>query len=334
MTDSAPCRDLSDEIESRDYTSGLMTTSESIDQLRTNIRRVFIGNPGAVDQLICCLLARGHALIEDVPGVGKTLLATALAKSIDGSFSRIQLTPDMLPSDILGVSVYDRERSEFEFRHGPIFANVLLADEINRTPPRTQSALLESMNDNSVSVDGRVLELPRPFMVVATQNPYEFEGTYLLPENQLDRFLMHIEVGYPSAEDEARVLELRPADTVLGELQAVLSPENIVGLQTLVDNVRLDRTLIDYIVALANATRGHDDLQVGLSPRGTLALAHAARATALLNDRDYCIPEDITDNVVAVCAHRVVSRAYLQTGETSASRQLIESVMQTVPSPA
>ncbi|MCA9311509.1 MAG: AAA family ATPase [Phycisphaerales bacterium] len=311
-----------------------MTPAESIQTLRDNIRSVFIGNPAAVDQVICCLLARGHTLIEDVPGVGKTLLATALARSLDCTFSRIQLTPDMLPSDILGVSIYDRNRAEFEFRRGPIFANIVLADEINRTPPRTQSALLESMNEASVSIDGRVVPLNRPFMVIATQNPYEFEGTYLLPENQLDRFLMQIELGYPTPEDEARVLQLRPAETMLADLKPVLTPEIVVRLQESVDAVRMERSLVDYIIALAGQTRGHEDLQVGLSPRGTLALAHAARATALLAGRDYCIPEDITDNIVPVCAHRVVSRAYLQTGETTASRQIIDQIMRSVPSPA
>lgn len=329
-----PSNRLASENGIGEYTRGRMTPAESIQALRDNIRSVFIGNPAAVDQVICCLLARGHTLIEDVPGVGKTLLATALARSLDCTFSRIQLTPDMLPSDILGVSVYDRNRAEFEFRRGPIFANIVLADEINRTPPRTQSALLESMNEGSVSIDGRMVQLGRPFMVIATQNPYEFEGTYLLPENQLDRFLMQIEVGYPEPEDEARVLQLRPAETLLGELKAVLSPEMVIGLQDSVDAVRLDRSLVDYIIAIAGKTREHEDLQVGLSPRGTLALAHVARSTALLAGRDYCIPEDIVDNIIPVCAHRVVSRAYLQTGEMRASRQIIDQVMQSVPSPA
>ncbi len=329
-----PSNRLASENGIGEYTRGPMTPAESIQALRDNIRSVFIGNPAAVDQVICCLLARGHTLIEDVPGVGKTLLATALARSLDCTFSRIQLTPDMLPSDILGVSVYDRNRAEFEFRRGPIFANIVLADEINRTPPRTQSALLESMNEASVSIDGRIVQLDRPFMVIATQNPYEFEGTYLLPENQLDRFLMQIEVGYPEPEDEARVLQLRPAETLLGELRAVLSPEMVIGLQDSVDAVRLDRSLVDYIIAIAGKTREHEDLQVGLSPRGTLALAHVARSTALLAGRDYCIPEDIVDNIIPVCAHRVVSRAYLQTGEMRASRQIIDQVMQSVPSPA
>ncbi|MBL0928493.1 MAG: AAA family ATPase [Phycisphaerales bacterium] len=306
---------------------------DAVARLRANIARVFIGNPEAVDRLICCLLARGHVLIEDVPGVGKTVLATALARSIDCTFSRIQLTPDLLPSDVLGVSVFDRDSGRFTFKRGPIFANIVLADEVNRTTPRTQSALLESMNEATVTVDGQVLALEQPFMVVATQNPYEFEGTYLLPENQLDRFLMQISLGYPAPEDEARILDVRPAERALHELAPVLHREDVVALQQAADAVRLDRSLIDWIIAIASETRRHEALQVGLSPRGTLALSHAARATALLNGRDYCVPEDILQNAVAVCAHRVVTKAYLQTGDMSGARAVIEGVLETVPSP-
>ncbi len=306
----------------------------AIERLRVNMQSVFIGNTTAVDRLICCLLARGHMLIEDVPGVGKTLLATALARSLACTFNRIQLTPDMLPSDVLGVTIFDRHTGDFQFKKGPIFANIVLADEVNRTTPRTQSALLESMNEAQVSIDGRNFVLDQPFMVIATQNPYEFEGTYLLPENQLDRFLMQTNLGYPTPDDEARVIELRPAEAPLHSLQPVLTPQDVLSLQQRVDAVRLDRSLVDYIVALAGATRRHDQLQVGLSPRGTLALAHAARATALMAARDYCIPEDIIDNIQTVCAHRVVSRAYLQTGDTRISAQILQNITQSVPSPA
>lgn len=306
----------------------------AIERLRVNMQSVFIGNTTAVDRLICCLLARGHMLIEDVPGVGKTLLATALARSLACTFNRIQLTPDMLPSDVLGVTIFDRHTGDFQFKKGPIFANIVLADEVNRTTPRTQSALLESMNEAQVSIDGRNFVLDQPFMVIATQNPYEFEGTYLLPENQLDRFLMQTNLGYPTPDDEARVIELRPAEAPLHSLQPVLTPQDVLSLQQRVDAVRLDRSLVDYIVALAGATRKHDQLQVGLSPRGTLALAHAARATALMLARDYCIPEDIIDNIQTVCAHRVVSRAYLQTGDTRISAQILQNITQSVPSPA
>lgn len=311
-----------------------------IELLRENIGRVFLGNLRAVDQVICCLLARGHVLIEDVPGVGKTVLATALARSIDCSFSRVQLTPDLLPSDILGVTVYTRAASAngeapsgsagaaagaggsggsgggggggggFSFKKGPIFANIVLADEINRTPPRTQTALLEAMSEATVTIDGRTYPLEQPFMLIATQNPFDFEGTYLLPENQLDRFLMRIGLGYPSPEAESRVLAERPADTELRDLKPVLHRDDVLALQQRVDRVRMEPVLINYIVEIANATRKREDLQVGLSPRGALALAQASRATAVLAGRDYCVPDDITQNLLPVGAHRVIAKAY------------------------
>jgi MoxR-like ATPase len=311
-----------------------LTTPEAIRRLRDNIARVFLGNMAAVDRVICCLLARGHILIEDVPGVGKTVLATAMAKSIDCTFSRVQLTPDMLPSDVLGVSVYDRATSEFVFKKGPIFANIVLADEINRTTPRTQTALLEAMNEATVSMDGRSYQLEQPFMVVATQNPYEFEGTYILPENQLDRFLMRTRLGYPAAADEARVLDIRPANHTLPQLEPVLHREDVVRLQEQVDAVRVERSLVDYIIGLANATRHHESLQVGLSPRGSLALAQAARATAVLHGRDYVIPEDILGNITPVCAHRMVAKSYLQDGAVDSASRILKTIVESLKSPA
>lgn len=306
---------------------------DDISRLRTNIAKVFLGNAWAIDAAICCLLARGHLLIEDVPGVGKTILANAIARSIECSFSRIQLTPDMMPGDVLGVSIYEKDTGHFSFKRGPIFANIVLADEINRTTPRTQTALLEAMNEGSVSIDGRIHTLEPPFMVVATQNPYDFEGTYMLPENQLDRFLMRVGVGYPAPEDEARVIELRPATTVLHDLTPVMHREDIVRLQQAVDAVRLDRSLVGYIVALANATRRHPAVQVGLSPRGSLALAQAARAAALIDGRDYAVPEDITSNIVRVCAHRIIPRAAVAESEADSARRILEEAMHAVPSP-
>ncbi len=308
--------------------------TEPIERLRANIKSVYMGNTAAVDRVIVCVLARGHVLIEDVPGVGKTILANTLAKSIRCSFTRIQCTPDLLPSDVLGVSVYNREKNSFEFKRGPIFHNIILADEINRTTPRTQSAFLEAMNEATVSVDGQVLSLPRPFMVVATQNPYEFEGTYFLPENQLDRFLMRISLGYPAPDDESRIIECQPARTRLTALKPVMSAEEVIELNEQVDNVSLDRALVDYVIALAEATRHNDGLQIGISPRGALALAQAARATALMHGRDYCVPEDIVSNVLPVCAHRVISKTYMHTGDTVTTRRIIQQVMETVPSPA
>lgn len=337
MSDHNGVRSTHERSAERPYTPRPMSTKatdEAVQRLRENILRVFIGNPGAVDRLICCLIGRGHVLIEDVPGVGKTVLATTLARSISGSFSRVQMTPDMLPGDVLGVSVFDRTTGEFQFRKGPIFANIVLADEINRTTPRTQSALLESMAEGTVSMEGRAFHLEKPFMVIATQNPYEFEGTYLLPENQLDRFLMQIALGYPDAEDEAKVIEQRPAETTLHEIAPVLTPQQVVEIQSRVDAVRLERSLITYIVELANRTRRHDDLQVGISPRGTLALAQAARATALLQGRDYCTPDDVVDNVVSVGAHRVVTRASMQAGNAGVAAEVLRQVLESVPSPA
>jgi MoxR-like ATPase len=306
---------------------------ERIAALRTNIASVYMGNSQAVDRLIVCLLARGHALIEDVPGVGKTVLANALARSVRCSFSRIQCTPDLLPSDVTGTSIFRQESGTFEFRRGPIFANVVLADEINRTTPRTQAAMLEAMSDGTVSAEGGVHALPQPFLVVATQNPYEFEGTYFLPENQLDRFLMRISLGYPSPDDESRILQKQPARTALPDLVPVMDAEEVLALQRKTDEVRLAQELIDYIIAIATATRNSEDLQVGVSPRGALALAAAARATALVDGRDYCVPDDIVSNVLPVCAHRVISRTYMHQGDTLTTRRIMQRVLEAVPSP-
>lgn len=307
---------------------------ELIQRLRENITSVYMGNTAAVDRVIVCLLARGHILIEDVPGVGKTVLANALARSIQCSFARIQCTPDLLPTDILGVTVYDRDAKTFQFKHGPIFHNIILADEINRTTPRTQSALLEAMSETSISVEGASYPLPQPFMVAATQNPYEFEGTYFLPENQLDRFLMRINLGYPAPDDESRIIQKQPARTTLVTLQPVMTAQQVLELQERADKVRLDQALVDYIISLASATRENDDLQIGVSPRGALALAQAARATAIMHGRDYCVPEDIVSNVLPVCAHRVISKTYMHAGDTATTRRIVQQVLETVPSPA
>ncbi len=311
-----------------------MPSTEAVARLRENIASVYMGNRQAVDRIVVCLLARGHVLIEDVPGVGKTVLANALARSIHCAFSRIQCTPDLLPSDVTGVSIYHREREAFEFKQGPIFANVVLADEINRATPRTQSALLEAMAEGTVSAEGQVLPLPQPFIVVATQNPYEFEGTYFLPENQLDRFLMRVSLGYPSPDDESRILHKQPARTTLRDLQPVMEAREVLDLQAQVDGIRMDQSLVDYVIALATATREHEELQVGISPRGSLALAQAARATALLASRDYCVPEDVVSNVLPVCAHRVISRTYMHEGDTLTTRRILQQVLEQVSSPS
>jgi MoxR-like ATPase len=301
--------------------------------LRDQVARVYLGDPGVIDQLICCLLARGHALLEDVPGVGKTVLASALARSIDCPFNRVQLTPDMLPADIIGVTIFDREGRELRFQKGPLFTGILLADEINRTTPRTQSALLEAMSDGSVSVDGKTYPLHKPFMVVATQNPMGFEGTYPLPENQLDRFLMRITLGYPTAEAEERLLDLRPASTVLDGLNSNTDTQTVVLMQESVDRVHLSPALRAYIVALARATRESPEFRVGISPRGSLALAQAARAWAWMQSRDHVIPEDVLTLLGPVCAHRTVSADPRAQSDHDRAAELLAEVTRSVPAP-
>lgn len=304
-----------------------------LESLRKNIQQCFLGNRQAIDRLVICLLARGHLLIEDVPGVGKTMLATALARSIDGSLSRIQLTPDLLPSDVLGVTVWDQQKSDFIFKPGPIFSNIILADEINRTTPRTQSALLEAMNEAQVSIDGQTRKLLEPFLVIATQNPFEFEGTYFLPESQLDRFLMRIQLGYPSPEDEARVLDIDPSRTALADLRPVITAQELVDLQKKVDAVQVDASLLAYVVEIANATRNNEQVQIGVSPRGSLALVHAAKATAFFHDRDYVVPDDIVSNVIPVFAHRVIGKNYMHDADGVGTQRTMQQILETVPSP-
>jgi MoxR-like ATPase len=302
-------------------------------RLRNNIESVFFGKRDAVTFVLAGLLARGHVLIEDVPGVGKTVLARALAKSISCQFSRIQLTPDLLPSDILGVSVFNQERREFEFKQGAIFANIVLADEINRTTPRTQSSLLEAMNDGSVSVDGNTLPLPQPFMVIATQNPFEFEGTYLLPENQLDRFLLRVELGYPERDREIEILQKQPSRYKLDQLDAVMTTEEVKALQGQAAQVRVDPVLLNYMMDIITATRMHELLHTGISPRGGLALMQASQAFAMVEGRDYVTPDDIKKMVIPVCAHRVITKNRMSIGDVTTATRILQGVLQQVPSP-
>jgi MoxR-like ATPase len=294
---------------------------------------VFLGHGRAVDLLLIGLLARGHVLIEDVPGVGKTVLAKALARSLDCKFSRIQLTPDLLPGDVLGVSIFNTQKQEFDFKPGPVFANIVLADEINRTTPRTQSALLEAMSEEQVSVENQTLPLERPFMVVATQNPFEFEGTYYLPENQLDRFILRIAVGYPERSAEHRILTTQPGRNALEALQPVMTGKDVVEIQDIVPTVKLDPAIVDYILDLVEATRHDEQLHLGVSPRGALALTQAVQASAVLNGRDYATPDDVKSLFIPVCAHRVVSKTYLHNGDANATARVLQAVLDKVAAP-
>jgi len=278
-----------------------------IQSLEKNVARCIVGKPDVVRLAVIGLLSRGHLLIEDVPGVGKTTLAAALARSISGTFARIQFTADMLPSDVIGVSVWDAARGEFSFKQGPLFAHVVLADEINRTTPKTQSSLLEAMNEAQVSLDHTTHALPSPFMVLATQNPREYEGTYPLPESQLDRFLLRVRIGYPDLEDEKAIL--RGAAATPDTLAPALGLDDVRRLQALADTVRVADLVLDYVMTLVSSTRESSRLVLGVSPRGARALVAAARAAALTEARDYVIPDDVKRLAVPALAHRVIARS-------------------------
>ena len=311
-----------------------MDAFEKIHTLQQNVERVIMGKPDVIRLAIITLLGEGHLLIEDVPGVGKTTLAHALAKSIDGSFQRVQCTSDLLPSDIIGVSVFNQRRTEFEFQRGPIFANIVLTDEINRTTPKTQSSLLEAMNELQVSVDGVTYHLEKPFMVLATQNPLEYHGTYPLPESQLDRFFMRIRIGYPSADHEKAIMRAERSMAAIEHLVPVLSVNDVLALQAQVDNVVIDESLQDYIIAVADHTRRSKWLELGVSPRGTLALQRAAKASALIAGRQYCTPDDIKPLVIPVFAHRVLLQtdAYAESAVDD-TEHVIQDILKQVPVP-
>ena len=288
-----------------------------ITEIESALGEAVRGKPEVLRLSLACLLARGHLLIEDVPGVGKTTLAQALARSVHSNFHRLQFTSDMLPSDVVGVTIYNAHTQEFEFKPGPVFTNFLLADEINRATPKTQSALLEAMNELQVTVDGKSYPLSHPFMVIATQNPVEHHGTYPLPESQLDRFLMRIRIGYPDANAEREILrsaEANRSDTV----HAVLTADELTHVQSIVAKVSVDDALVDYMLAIVEKTRSHEALSLGVSPRGAQALYRAAQALAVVEGRGYVIPDDVKRLAVPVCAHRVVVNSRVALANRSA----------------
>jgi len=307
---------------------------KKIEALIGNVRKVFVGDPEVVRLVVTALLARGHLLIEDVPGIGKTLLGVALARSIESSFRRIQFTNDLLPSDLLGMSIFNPRESTFSFKPGPIFSHIILADEINRTTPKTQSALLEAMNDLQVTIDGGTYPLPDPFMIIATQNPIEYHGTFPLPEAQLDRFLLRVKIGYPSAENEKEIIRGRDLYQLASRLDPVLSPAEISALQNQVEGIRVDDALLGYIVALAAETRKTKGIKLGVSPRGSLLLRRAAQAHALTFGRDHVLPDDIKRVAAPVLTHRIViesqSFGLLRIHE---SDTIIHGVLERVPIP-
>jgi len=306
---------------------------EDLRKLRENMERVVLGKPNVVNMVLTALLAGEHVLLEDVPGVGKTLVAKSLAKSISGHFTRLQFTPDLLPSDIVGSSIYNAQTAKFNFSPGPVFANIVLADEINRAPPRTQSALLEAMSERQASVDGQSHPLPDPFMVIATQNPFEFEGTYLLPESQLDRFLLRTNVGYPTREFEREVLSSHRTGEPVDSLQPVISPEKVRLLQKQVREVKVDPALVNYLLDIVEKTRNSEQLHVGVSTRGALSLYRGVQARALIEERDFVTPDDIKRMVVPVFSHRVLPRGMLPGADRSAVESIVDGLLQSVKVP-
>jgi MoxR-like ATPase len=314
---------------------GFEKALESIEALEKNISSVILGKPKVVRLALAALLAKGHLLIEDVPGIGKTTLARTIAKSIDCAFQRIQFTSDLLPSDIIGVTIYNQHSRQFEFKSGPIFSNVILADEINRTTPKTQSCLLEAMNDLQVSVDGVTYYLPEPFLVLATQNPIEFHGTYPLPESQLDRFMLKIRMGYPPAADERKMVTGQKLAQPVDELQPVVHAKDICMIQNIVPEVRVEAELVDYLMDIIDATRHSPAIELGVSPRGAMSYYRAAQAHAFATGRDYCIPDDFKELAVYCLSHRIIpaTRLELEGARTEVAERAIGEIMNRIPVP-
>ncbi|WP_010097549.1 AAA family ATPase [Ornithinibacillus scapharcae] len=303
-----------------------ITYNEKIAKVIENINRVMIGKEEVATLSLVALLAEGHVLLEDVPGVGKTMLVRTLAKSLDCDFKRIQFTPDLLPSDVTGISIYNPKEMEFEFRGGPILGNIVLADEINRTSPKTQSALLEGMEEKSVTVDGRTLSLAKPFFVMATQNPIEYEGTYPLPEAQLDRFLLKLTMGYPSLEDELEMLERTSKEHPIESISPVMTKEELVSIQEEVRNVYIEKNVQQYIINLVRETRNHESIFLGVSPRGSIALMKAAKAYAFIKGRDFVLPDDVKYLASFVLTHRLILTSEAKyDGKTA--RQIVEQIV-------
>ena len=309
-------------------------SQETVRKIIANAESAVLGKPDTVELAVVTLLAGGHILLEDAPGLGKTLLARALAKTLGCGFTRLQFTPDMLPSDILGGNIYRPDTGEFEFRAGPIFNNVLLADEINRTNPRTQSALLEAMSERQVSLDGTTHPLPIPFLVIATQNPFEFEGTYPLPENQLDRFMMCLSIGYPDRKSELDILQRHRDGQPIDSIGPVIAAESFVELQSQVQKIRVDVSLSEYLLEIIGRTRSNNELTLGVSTRGALTLYRAAQSMAMVSGRDYVIPDDIKKIVLPVLAHRVVCRGTLREGHRQRATQILRLILDSVAVPS
>ena len=311
---------------------GSIDFTNVVNRLLQQIETVIIGKREVVEMTAIGFLCGGHLLIEDIPGVGKTMLARSLARSVDLVFKRIQFTPDLLPSDITGVSIYNQADCSFEFRQGPIFANVVLADEINRATPKSQAALLEAMEEFQVTVDGQPYPLPRPFFVIATENPIEYEGTYSLPEAQLDRFLMRLRIGYPSAADEVAILDRQILRHPIEDVGAVVSSAEIGELQRIVREVHVEQSLRAYMVALANASRSHEAVELGASPRGSIALMRCSQGVAAISGRSYVVPDDVKRVAEAALAHRLILKPQRRLQGVSAE-QVVAELLQTVPVP-